>query len=94
MVGDTIYILEQGEAIIKSDFLRDSAYGGAHTEYVQNALVLVLQKELEMKNNQIAELNALLKIQAMKPQKKRALQGKAKSKTIKRSVPITRLINR
>ena len=77
MQDGTIYILEQGENIIKSDFLKDSevsvgAHTGVDTERIQdiqtdtavNTLIQMLQRELELKNKQIEELTATIKIQA------------------------------
>lgn len=61
LVSDTIYILEQGETIIKQDFLQNGAPYGAHTEYAQDMLVLMLQNELDIKNKQIEELTTTIK---------------------------------
>ena len=93
MIDGTIYILEQGESIIKQDFLRDSAYSGAHTEYTAETLVAILQKELATKNKQIEEL---IKIQAgnvrhKRPRKKVDLTQKQTIPKLK-SAPIKRLL--
>lgn len=66
------YIAEQGEALIKRDFLEDGVSNGAHTERIQDipmdmvtdTLIQMLQKELEAKNKLIEELTATIKIQA------------------------------
>jgi len=65
----TTYILEQGESIIKSDFLRDSSISDVeHTERIRDThtdiLIQTLQKEIEVKNRQIEELAATIRIQA------------------------------
>ena len=62
-VCDTIYILEQGEIVIKQDFLNDKTSKGAHTEYTQDTIISMLQKELKIKNKQIADLTAVIKTQ-------------------------------
>ena len=75
--------------------MRDGAYSGAHTEYVQDMLVLMLQRELEIKNKQIAELTAMLKIQtgnAKHTTKKRVYKSKRRISTELKSTPIKRLI--
>jgi len=54
MANGTNYILEQGESIIKQDFLNDSSSIGAHTEHPQEIPNLTLQKELEKINSQLA----------------------------------------
>jgi len=63
------YISEQGQSIIKMDFLKDSDTSTeTHTERIQDTrtdtLILMLQKELEVKNKQIEELTATIRIQA------------------------------
>ena len=79
----TAYISEQGENIIKQDFLKDNPQAGVHTEphtepdteRIQDTppdipgahtdiLIKMLQKELEIKNKQIEELAATVRIQA------------------------------
>ncbi|MDR1755151.1 MAG: TetR/AcrR family transcriptional regulator [Eubacterium sp.] len=76
----TTYILEQGEEIIKADFLSgengESVSVGAHTERIQDihtehiqdthtdTLIQMLKNELELKNKQIEELTATIRIQA------------------------------
>jgi AcrR family transcriptional regulator len=76
----TTYISEQGEEIIKSDFLREaigeSVSEGAHTECIRDihteriqdtamdTLIQMLRDELELKNKQIEELTATIRIQA------------------------------
>jgi vacuolar-type H+-ATPase catalytic subunit A/Vma1 len=94
-VCDTIYILEQGETIIKRDFLQDSAYYGAHTEYTPDTLILMLQKELEIKNKQIEELTATIKIQAGNAKHapmKKVYTSKKRIVSEPKSTPIKRLI--
>jgi len=95
IVGGTIYIMEQGENIIKQDFLRDGAYGGACSNHVQDALILMLQKELRAKNRQIAELASIIQVQAKCVDKRRKQQSaKQKNRVIqpKTSIPVERLI--
>lgn len=74
------YIEKQGEDIIKRDFLDETAISGQpHTERIQDTLldtvsdtpdtpvdilISMLQAELEIKNKQIEELTATIKIQA------------------------------
>jgi AcrR family transcriptional regulator len=57
-------IEEQGENLIKQDFLKDDVSIGAHTERIHDthtdALFDMLKNELEIKNEQIKELNARL----------------------------------
>ena len=92
----TIYILEQGENIIKQDFLRDSVSDGAHMEYAQGALIFMLQKELEMKNKQIEELTNVIKIQAESAEKFQKAKHQKKKKITTRiikSAPIERLMH-
>ena len=65
------YIDKQGENIIKLDFLDRTAYSGVneqHTERISDIpadiLISMLKNELEVKNKQIEELTATIKIQA------------------------------
>lgn len=72
----TTYIEEQGETVIKQNFSKDSISNEAHTEAdteciqdtptdtATNILIQMLQKELEVKNKQIEELTATIRIQA------------------------------
>lgn len=62
-----LYVLEQGETLIKSDFSEDDrsngAYTGAHTEHSNGApenqaLYAILKEELAAKNAQIEKLQA------------------------------------
>ena len=105
VVAGTIYILEQGEAIIKREFLDDGAYGSAYKEYAPDVLLLMLQRELGIKNQQIAKLTAVAKMQSENVDKLLKLQSKShpKPKTYKaskkttqsaKSAPIKRLINK
>ena len=93
MEDNTTYISEQGEFIIKMDFLKDTGisditntdtytriHTGIHTDTntehkpdissdtvvdtVVDTLIQMLQHELEIKNKQIEELTATIKIQA------------------------------
>ena len=73
MKDGTTYISEQGESIIKTDFLKDGdisdgVHTDTHTDYIQDTamdtLISMLQKELEVKNKQIEELSATIRIQA------------------------------
>ena len=59
--GNTVYIDEQGESLIKSAFSnsKGNLVSGNETETVSE-LVSMLKKELEMKNNQITALNERL----------------------------------
>jgi predicted transcriptional regulator len=94
IIGNTTYISQQGESIIKQGFLHDSAYNGTRTEYTQNTLILTLQKELEIKNNQIAELTAVIKLQIESPVKtysRKYYPDKKPIKPKKTSPPIIRL---
>ena len=94
-VSGTIYIMEQGEKIIKQDFLRDSVSIGASEERVLNELVFMLKQELKFKNRQIAELNSIIRTQAKiasrgikpKPEKrKKPSARRIKSAAIKRLI--------
>ena len=70
------YISEQGEDIVKTDFLAsetisaisEGAHTEPHTERIRDTatdiLIQMLQRELEVKNKQIEELTATIKIQA------------------------------
>ena len=95
IVDGTAYILEQGERIIKQDFSQDSISYGAHT---QDTLILMLQKELEIKNKQIEELTATVKIQASNtsytPRKKWSCWSKETIRRKKTSAPMGRLLAR
>lgn len=98
VVAGTIYILEQGEAIIKRDFSRAGAYGGAHTAYAPDKVISMLQKELDMKNKQIADLIATVKMQAMgavrKPKSRGMPPKKTPKKPAKRSPKVEQHIER
>lgn len=67
-----MYYDEAAETIIKQGFDTDTASGDVHHEAHQNritdavtdAVIDLLQKELEIKNKQIAELTETVKIQA------------------------------
>ena len=93
---DTIYILEQGEIIIKQDFWRDSAYIGAHTEYTPDMVISMLKSELDSKNRQIAELTTTIKMlaeRANRNRSKRKVQRNVKPiTTAKTSIPLKRLM--
>lgn len=63
----TVYIDEQGENIIKQDFLKDKTVSsGADTEYIPkiidtlNKTIEILQNQLFEKDKQISELTKLL----------------------------------
>ena len=66
------YIDEQGENIIKRDFsngiISNKGHTYAYTDHIQdtpvNILISILQAELEIKNKQIEELTATIRIQA------------------------------
>ncbi|MDR1689435.1 MAG: hypothetical protein LBS21_12610 [Clostridiales bacterium] len=68
-VDGVIFINEQGEELIKSKFAKNRAESdtenipGNESETI-SALVPMLQRELEVKNRQIEELTATIKIQA------------------------------
>jgi predicted transcriptional regulator len=69
IIGGVIFITEQGEMLIKSKFAKNRAE--SDTENISenesetvSALVSMLQRELEVKNKQIEELTATIKIQA------------------------------
>ena len=95
IVGGTTYIMEQGENIIKQDYISDNALARTHTECIQDTLVLMLQRELRAKNRHIAELANIIQVQTKtiktltrpKPNKK-----KTRPKLIKTSGPIERLM--
>lgn len=71
-VNGTMYLEEQGETLIKSDFLQDTAsegaHTGSHTEQPMDAAVIrllqdtvdTLKQQLEAKDQQITELIAAL----------------------------------
>jgi hypothetical protein len=89
----TTYILEQGERIIKQDFLNDTAYSGVHTGYTQDMLVA-----LEKISNQLENLTATIKTQAesvaYKPRRKRYNFNEKPPIETKPSAPIKRLMVR
>lgn len=60
-IGNTVYINKQGESLIKSTFsqFNGNQVSENQTETV-SVLVSILQKELDIKNDQIRELNARL----------------------------------
>lgn len=60
-IGNTVYINKQGESLIKSTFSQSNGnqVSENQTETV-SVLVSILQKELDIKNDQIRELNARL----------------------------------
>jgi len=95
--GGTIYIMEQGESIIKADFLRESAYNGAHTEYTAETVILILQKELEMAHKQIEELTAILKMREekgrVKPRRTKFNAAPKEGAELWKSSPIERIAN-
>jgi hypothetical protein len=73
MVSGVIFISSEGEAIIKANFTRTvpqtklskvSANQILHVSGEVSTLIAMLQKELDMKNKQIAELTATVKMQA------------------------------
>ena len=97
MVSGTVYILEQGESIIKQDFLYGNAYSGAHTEYARDPLTLMLQKELGMLRGEIAQLTATIKTQSVsanKFQKSKPPKVKRRIAPSPKSPPIERLFNK
>jgi predicted transcriptional regulator len=68
-VNGVIYISEQGEELIKAKFARNRAETTSESVPENNsetasALVSMLKTELEVKNKQIEELSATIRIQA------------------------------
>lgn len=64
-IGNIIYISEQGEKLIKSEFKnlsenQVSTNDSANQAETVSVLVSMLQRELDIKNEQIKELNARL----------------------------------
>jgi len=64
-IGNIIYISEQGEKLIKSEFKtlsenQVSTNDSANQSETVSVLVSMLQRELDIKNEQIKELNARL----------------------------------
>jgi hypothetical protein len=102
MVGDTIYISEQGESIIKQDFLSDTAPIGAHTEYAQENASFD-GEFIKFLQEQVKELTAVIKIQAESLSKfqNSKIQKRGKSNFVRKKVtakksgsPFLRLLNR
>ena len=84
-VDGTIYILEQGESVIKQDFLNDTACGGAHREYApDDEMVYISKTEVEFKNQLIMEQQETIKELATASKKTR--DESASRKTQKRKV--------
>ena len=68
-VSGVVFISKKGELLIKSAFINKIQHNSPETEFAEfsetvSALVSVLQAELEIKNKQIEELTATIKIQA------------------------------
>ena len=93
LVDGTIYIMEQGESIIKQDFLDSSAY----MEYASDALILMLRAELESKNRQITELTDVIKTLTKGSSELGKSSPKKRKKHVnqtKKSIPVERLISK
>jgi len=91
-VSGTIYILDQGESIIKQDFFSDSSSVGVHTGHAQDALILVL----EAINKQNTELTTAIKTltESINSYKKTPPKKRKKQLTHRiKSAPIQRLID-
>jgi len=76
-VDGTIRIMEQGENIIKQDFSSDTTYAWRSMERTCEELVFMLKRELMIKNRQITELTAVIRMQA----KRENYTWKSKSRT-------------
>ena len=95
-----LYVDEVGETLIKRAFQHSVSHTKPHTEPhtksstdVYTATIQILHEQLIAKDKQIAELTAVIKIQAMsairKPKRKRIKLGKS----AETSAPVRRLIN-
>ena len=92
-VGGTIYIGEQGERVIKQDFLKDDVSLGD----VLNGLFSMLQSELKIINWQLAELISEIKMQSKSVNKASSSKPPKRKKQVRRaikSIPVERLINK
>jgi len=92
VVDGTIYIWEQGESIIKRDFLNDNVSLGDAFDKLER----LLERELKTINGQLTELINLVKnhaISASKPQKYKHQKKKTQLNKAKTSAPLERLIN-